>query len=156
LWEITMKLHCNRSSAPGLGVRKVAVMALLAFAAFGLASCSTPKQFSYLDGYRWSRAEINTYDTLIVSVDGKSYPYNSAIRVDPGRHHIVFQTRPAAGFTYSPDKTLDIDIKPCLRYWFEAKRVNSLKQDFEPRVNYTERIVACGEARTAMGSGTGY
>jgi hypothetical protein len=74
--------------------------------------------------------------------------------VDPGRHHIIFQTRPAAGFTYSPDKPLDIDIKPCVRYWFEAKRVNSLQQDFEVRVNYTERIVGCGtEPSSAMRSG---
>ena len=152
-----MKTHRNGLSAPELGIRKVAGVMLLAFAAFGLASCSTtPKEFSYLDGYRWSRAEINTYDTLIVSVDGKSYTYNTAILVEPGRHHIVFQTRPVAGFTYSPDKTLDIDIKPCVRYWFEAKRVSSLEQDFEPRVNYTERIVGCGDTHTAMRSGTGY
>jgi hypothetical protein len=134
---------------------KLGLTLAVAVAVLVLHACATkPKEFSYLDGYRWSRAEINTFDTLIVSVDGKSYTYNSAIMVDPGRHHIIFQTRPAAGFTYSPDKPLDIDIKPCVRYWFEAKRVNSLQQDFEVRVNYTERIVGCGtEPSSAMRSG---
>src|ERR1700757_4257198 len=124
---------------------KFGLMLALAAAVIPLQACTTaPKQFSYLDGYRWSRAEINTFDTLIVSVDGKSYTYNSAIMVDPGRHHIIFQTQPVAGFAFSPKKALDIDIKPCVRYWFEAKRVNALEQDFEPRVNYVERIVGCG------------
>jgi hypothetical protein len=138
---------------------KLGLMLALGVALVVLQACATrPKQFSYLDGYRWSRVEINTYDTLIVSVDGKSYPYNSAIMVDPGQHHIIFQTRPVGGFAFSPEKPLDIDIKPCVRYWFEAKRANALEQDFEPRVNYTERIVGCGtEPSSAMRSGgTGY
>jgi hypothetical protein len=140
------------------GAGRLGLMLALGMAVVALQACAdTPKQFSYLDGYRWSRVELNTYDTTIISVDGKSYPYNSKIMVDPGPHHIVFQTKPIDGFTYSVQKTLDIDIKPCVRYWFEAKRVNNLDQDFVPRVNYTERIVGCGaEATSAMGGGTGY
>jgi hypothetical protein len=109
------------------------------------------KPFSYLDSKRWSRVEINTYDTTIVSVDGTTYPYRSRIMVDPGRHHIVFQTVAAAGFTYSPQKALDIDIQPCVRYWFEAKRANPLQQDFEPRVNYMEPIPGCAAPSQGMG-----
>ncbi len=114
--------------APGLLLALFPVLA-------ALASCATSEPFSYLDGYRWNRAELNTYDTLILEIDGKSYAYNSRIRVDPGRHHIVFQTAPVAGFFYSPQKALDVDVEPCVRYWFEAKRVNAGTQDFEPRVN---------------------
>jgi hypothetical protein len=110
----------------------------------GLAACSTAEPFSYLDGERWTRVELDTYDTLILAVDGKSYGYNSRIRVDPGEHHIVFQTRPAAGFTFSPRKELVLNVEPCTRYYFEAKRMNALQQDFEPRVNYREPIAGCG------------
>jgi hypothetical protein len=112
----------------------------------GLASCATSPQFSYLDGYRWNRAELYTYDTLIAEVDGTSYTYNSKIRIDPGRHHIVLETQPVAGFSINPRKALDLDVEPCVRYWFEAKRVNALTQDFEPRVNYKEPIAGCGLA----------
>jgi hypothetical protein len=118
-----------------------------------LEGCATPKAFSYLDGERWNRAEMNTFDTLIVSVDGKSYPYNSRIMVDPGRHRIAFRTTPTAGFAFSPEKTLDIDIEPCMRYWFEAKRANVLAQDYEPRVNYKEPLAGCG---VASNSAAGY
>ena len=110
-----------------------------------LASCAT-QPFSFLDGYRWNRAELNTYDTQIVEIDGTSYSWNSDIRVDPGRHHIVFQTAPLQGFFVSPQEVMDLDVEPCMRYWFEAKRVNALQQEFEPRVNYKERIPGCGTA----------
>lgn len=149
-----MNVCWNGSSAGLAAARTLRSMLAIVSALAGLAGCASPKEFSYLDGYRWNRAEIETYDTLIVSVDGKSYPYNSKIMVDPGRHHIVFQTKPADGFPFSGEKALDIDIKPCVRYWFEAKRANALEQDFEPRVNYTERIADCGVASNSeTGSG---
>jgi hypothetical protein len=112
----------------------------------GVASCSTTEPFSYLDGERWTRVELDTYDTLILAVDGKSTTYNSRIRVEPGERHIVFQTQPAAGFTFSPRKELVLNVQPCTRYYFEAKRMNALQQDFEPRVNYSEPIAGCGVA----------
>jgi hypothetical protein len=122
----------------------------LAAALACMAGCTTTK-FSYLDSERWSKVEINTYDTTIVAVDGTSYPYRSRILVDPGRRHVVFQTKAAAGFTYSPQKALDIDIEPCTRYWFEAKRTNPLEQDFEVRVNHKEPIAGCGVASNSPG-----
>jgi len=127
------------------------LVSALAAALVGIGGCTTAKPFSYLDSERWSKVEMNTYDTFIVSVDGKSPGFRSRIVVDPGRHHIVFQTVPAAGFTYSPQKALDIDIEPCVRYWFEAKRVNGLEQDFEPRVNHTEPIPGCVVAAKSTG-----
>jgi len=126
---------------------------ILAGACLGLAACAT-QPFSYLDGERWSRVELNTYDTRIVQIDDTSYVSNSLIRVDPGVHHIRFQTRPPQGFFESPVKELVIDIKPCTRYWFEAKRVNSGTQDFEPRVNYSEHIAGCGDAKEASAAPT--
>jgi hypothetical protein len=129
----------SRRPSPALLVACIAVLA-------GLVSCASSQPFSYLDGYRWNRAELYTYDTLIAEVDGTSYAYNSKIRVDPGRHHIVLETQPVAGFSVNPRKALDLDVEPCVRYWFEAKRANALTQDFEPRVNYKEPIAGCGLA----------
>jgi hypothetical protein len=123
------------------------LVSLAALAALG--GCATREKFSFLDGERWTRVELDTYDTTILSVDGSSYSYNSRIRVEPGPHRIVFQTRPAAGFSFSPRKELELDVEPCMRYWFEAKRSNGLRQDFEPRVNYKEPIAGCGVASSS-------
>src|SRR6266853_881178 len=116
-------------SALWTGPAKAGLLAGLVVLA-GLGGCATKESFSYLDGYRWSRVEVDTFDTVIVSVDGRSYTYNSRIPVDPGRHRIVFQTKPQPGFRYSPQKELVLDVEPCTRYWFEAKRANALQQDF--------------------------
>jgi hypothetical protein len=109
-----------------------------------LGGCATTGKYSYLDGERWDRSGLDTYDTVILEVDGRSYSYNDRIRIDPGTHRIVFQTKPAAGFSFSPRKELVLNVEPCMRYWFEAKRINAAQQDFEPRVNYKEHIPGCG------------
>jgi hypothetical protein len=140
----------NESPLTG-GIAKTLTLMSLVAALAALAGCAPAKPFSYLDSERWKRVEMDTYDTFIVSVDGRSSGYRSRILVDPGRHHIVFQTLPAAGFTYSPQKALDIDIEPCVRYWFEAKRTNRLQQDYEPRVNHTEPIAGCVAPSKATG-----
>ncbi len=127
-------------------IRRACALALAA----ALAACAS-EPLSYLDGRRFAVAEINTFDTVIVSVDGKSYATNRRIPVSPGRHRIVFQTVPTPGFPYSPQKTLDIDIKRCTHYWFEARKLNALEQDFEPRVNYTEHIPGCDAGTSASG-----
>jgi len=131
--------------------------ALLTGLCFGLAGCAgTAQPYSFLDGARWSVGELNTYDTTIVQVDGTSYVNNSRIKVDPGVHHIMFETRPAQGFFESPLKELVVDIKPCTRYWFEAKRVNRVTQDFEPRINYSEHIAGCGGPKEASAAPSSY
>jgi hypothetical protein len=84
-------------------------------AAAALAGCSAPQPMSYLYGSRWLKAEMDTYDTFIVSVDGKGYIQDNRIWVDPGPHHIVFQTLPVHGFTRSPERALDVNIEPCMR-----------------------------------------
>jgi hypothetical protein len=135
----------SAAAVPGryrAGRKALAWLLVPALAAVG--ACSTTEKYSYLDGERWVRSELNTFDTVILSVDGRSYTWNSRIRVDPGPHHIVFQTAPAAGFRFSPEKSLDLVVEPCTRYWFEARRGNRLEQDFEPRVNYQEPIAGCG------------
>jgi hypothetical protein len=137
-----MAEHLNGTGAASRTVGTRMLMLLSALAALG--GCATSEQFSFLDGERWTKVELNTFDTVILAVDGKSYSWNSRIRVTPGQHNIVFQTRPTAGFQFSPRKELDLDVEPCMRYYFEAKRVNALTQDFEPRVNYKEPIAGCG------------
>jgi hypothetical protein len=142
-----MLKHWNRSSR-GHRTARALVLALIPVCT-ALVGCTTSKPIAYLNGYRWNKAELNTYDTLIVSVDGKGYIQNNRILVDPGPHLIVFQTVPIPGFNVSPEKSLNLNVEPCTRYWFEAKRASEREQDFEPRVNYKEHIVGCSVASSS-------
>jgi hypothetical protein len=123
---------------------RVSVLAGLATAAL-LAGCATTDSFSQLDGQRWRKAELNTFDVTIISVDGKHYIQRAGepLQVVPGAYKIVVQGPPVAGFRFGEQRTLELNVEPCVRYWLEAKKDNSLAQDFVPRVNYSEPIAGC-------------
>jgi hypothetical protein len=59
----------------------------------------------------------------------------------------VLQAPPVAGFRYGTQRTLEIDIAPCQRYYFAAIRKSVLEQDWEPRVDYVETIAGCNAAK---------
>lgn len=117
-------------------------LALSAAAAMS-AACAVGEPFVYLNGMRWSRVELNTFDTRIVSVDGVTRLQNDKLPVEPGVRTIVLEAPPAAGFHRGEERTIVLDVEPCVQYWFEARRANPLSQDFEPRVNHSARIAGC-------------
>ncbi len=106
-----------------------------------LAGCATAP-FSYIDGNRYYKAELNSYSVIVLDIDGRSRLVNP-IPVDPGQHVIRVQGPAAAGFTYGETRALTLDVKPCTRYYLKAVKKNSLDQDFEPQVDYVEPISGC-------------
>ena len=106
-----------------------------------LAGCVTTP-FSYIDGRRYHKAELNTYSVIVLDVDGKSDTRNP-VMVDPGRRVIRVQGPAGGGFNYGETRTLTLDVKPCTRYYLKAVKKNSLEQDFEPQVDYVEPIAGC-------------
>jgi hypothetical protein len=120
---------------------------LLAAAAVALvvSGCASTTSLSQLTGQRWLKAELNTFDVLIISVDGRHYIERpmAPVLVDPGPRTIVVQGPPVTGFSRGEQRTLKLDVKPCTRYWLEAKKSSALVQDFEPRVNHTEALAGC-------------
>ncbi len=118
---------------------KVALLGLTTAAL--LAGCAT-EPFSYLDGRRYFRAQMNTYNASVVTVDGKDYLQNP-VRIEPGRRTIVLQAPPVAGFREGKKRTMEVDIEPCKHYYFAAVRKNAIDQDWEPRIDYVEPIAGC-------------
>jgi hypothetical protein len=116
---------------------------LLVTATTMVAACATSEEFSYLNGFRWTRVEMNTFDARIVSVDGVTRAQNAKLLVDPGVRTIVLEAPPAAGFFWPVQREIVVKVEPCMQYWFEARRANPLAQDWEPRVNFSDRIAGC-------------
>ena len=114
---------------------------IAAVAAALTAGCATTP-FSYIDGNRYHRTELNSYSVIVLDVDGRSDTRNP-VMVDPGRHVIRVQGPAAAGFRYGETRTITLDVKPCTWYYLKAVKKNSLDQDFEPQVDYTEAIAGC-------------
>ena len=114
---------------------------LIGALALFVAGCATPT-FSYIDGNRWYKAELNSYSVVVLDVDGVSYTRNP-IMVDPGVHNIRVQGPPAPGFTYGEPKMLTVDVKPCMRYYLKAVKKTSVEQDYTPSVDYVDPISGC-------------
>jgi hypothetical protein len=126
-------------------MKKIISLLFFLAAVLALAGCATYKSFSQLDGYRWSKVDLNTFDVIIISVDDKSYISQAGlpIMIEPGPHKIVVQGPPQRGAARGNMRTLELDVKPCTRYWLEARKDNHVSQDFVPAVNYEEPISNC-------------
>jgi len=125
-------------------MNKIISLLFVLAAVLATAGCETYKSFSQLDGYRWSKVDLNTFDVTIIAVDDKSYiQRNVPIMIEPGQHKIVVEGPPQAGSPKGQLRTLELDVKPCTRYWLEARKQNRVSADFVPAVNYEEPISGC-------------
>jgi hypothetical protein len=114
---------------------------IVAGAALAATGCATPT-FSYIDGNRWFRAEMNSYSVVVLDVDGRSEIRNP-VMVEPGQRMIRAQGPAAPGFRYGEDRTIALDVKPCTHYYLKAVKPNSISQQFDLMVDYEQPIAGC-------------
>lgn len=120
---------------------------MVAAAALAAAGCAT--NFSYIDGNRFFKSEMNSHSVIVLDVDGKSQARNP-VMVEPGVRSVRVQGPAAPGFRFGQDRTLTIDVKPCTRYYLKAVTPNAISQEFTPMVDFEEPISGC----KATGGGT--
>lgn len=116
-----------------------------AAAAFAVAGCATTAPFSYIDGNRYHRSEMNTFPVIVLDVDGKSYLQNPAV-IEPGTRVIRVQGPPGTRLGRGEDRTFVLDVKPCTHYYLKAVKRSSIDDDFVPMVDHEIPIVNCGPA----------
>lgn len=121
---------------------KTKLASVAAVAAIVLVSGCATTPFSYIDGNKYHKTELNAYSVIVLDVDGKS-DIRSPVMVDPGRRVIRVQAPAGGGFSFGETRTLTLDVKPCTRYYLKAVKKNSVEQDFEPQVDYVEPIAGC-------------
>jgi hypothetical protein len=102
--------------------------------------------WSELAGYRYSRTTINRAPAIIKSVDGRHYT-DRITKIEPGERTIVVQSLPRKGFQGS-DKTLQLAIEPCKRYYINAQFASSVGPDWKPVIDYVDMVPGCKAAAT--------
>lgn len=118
--------------------------ALLALLPVCLAGCATPYHYSQLVGQRYFHVPINTYPVAVVRVDEASTPlYGGPVLVDPGMRRVVLQSGPTVARSIGEERTLELQVAPCTRYYLVAEKTNSLATDFTPRIDHQEPIPGC-------------
>lgn len=114
---------------------------LIACAALG-ACASDGYHYSQLDGHRYTRAPIDTYPVQIVRVDGKDN-LDSRVEVDPGVRKVTVQAPPTPTSRYGEQRTIELSVAPCTRYYLVAVKDNRLSNDFTVKVDYQEPVGGC-------------
>ena len=128
---------------------KVSSTALTALAAacgaavLTLGGCaSTGYHYSQILGKRYFVTNIDTYPVSINEVDGRSYIGNAPVLVDPGMRTIVVQGPPTF-VDLALTRTIELDVKPCTRYYLVAVKASHLDNDFTVRVDFDEPVAGC-------------
>jgi len=122
---------------------RTATTVFLGFAAAALGSCaSTGYHFSQIVGTRYFKTNIDTYSVSINEVDGRSYLGNAPVLVDPGLRKVVVQGPPTV-VNLALTRTIELDVKPCTRYYLVAVKASPLDSDFTVRIDFEEPLAGC-------------
>jgi hypothetical protein len=120
-----------------------ALFVLAAATAVALGGCaSTGYHYSQIVGTRYFKTNIDTYPVSINQVDGRSYIGSAPVMVDPGLRKIVVQGPPTV-VNLEEVRTIELDVKPCTRYYLVAVKTNRLDNDFTVKVDYEEPVAGC-------------
>jgi len=133
-----MKACTNPLSAVTAAFALAATAALVV-----LGGCaSTGYHFSQLVGDRYFKTNIDTYPVSINQVDGRSYLGRAPVLVDPGLRSIVVQGPPTV-VNLQETRTIELEVKPCTRYYLVALKTNRLDNDFTVQVDFEEPVAGC-------------
>jgi len=120
----------------------VSLPTLLAVVA-ALAGCASGGyHYSQLDGHRYFRSSIDTHSVQIVRVDGKDSVF-SPVLVEPGQRKVTVQGPPTPTSRYGDERTIELSVAPCTRYYLVAVKDNRLSNDFTVKVDYQEPVGGC-------------
>ena len=122
-------------------VASISTFALFAGAVL-LTGCASGYRYSQLDGHRYYRSSIDTHSVMIVRVDGRDTVL-SPVPVEPGLRKVTVQGPPTVTSRYGEERTIELSIAPCTRYYLVAVKDNRLSNDFTVKIDYQEPIGGC-------------
>ena len=123
-------------------VASISLSALLAVVALLAGCASSNYHYSQLEGKRYYRSSIDTHPVLIVRVDGSDTVF-SPVLVEPGVRKVTVQGPPTATSRYGEQRTIELSVAPCTRYYLVAVKDNRLSNDFTVKVDYQEPVGGC-------------
>ena len=87
-------------------------------------------------------SDPNLRPVIVNRVDGENTLDNRAV-VPPGRHKATLDLPPRKGFKVATQAELEIDAKPCMRYYVAARLRTQTGQGWEPVIRHAEPIGEC-------------
>ena len=79
----------------------------------------------------------------VMKIDGKLVRAGRQEPVDPGKHSVEVSVPGARGMSNPERQVVEVDAKPCTRYYFAAKRSSPTDNDWKAYVDREEPIGEC-------------
>ncbi len=112
------------------------------FAAALSACAGLPAGYGQIDGHKYHVATIDTYPVKVIRIDDRDTLDNPAF-VDPGSRKITVQGPPDGARRSGEQRTIDVNVMPCMRYYLVAQKSNPLMTDFSVKIDHQESIGGC-------------
>lgn len=117
---------------------------VIASLALLLASCQTwGPTWSEVTGDRYTRTVANRRPAIIERVDDTTAFPGIPTRVTPGVHKVLLQGPDPHWRTGGRLQTLELDARPCQRYYVNAQFDSSVGSQWQPVIDHVERIPGC-------------
>ncbi len=127
----------------GFGRRLKMIKTCLAFVtALSLVGCA----ISAKDTARFQRPTIDAFPVAIVAIDGAAVA-GAAFAMQPGLRKVTVQMPAEAGFKTGEQRTIDLMVKACTKYWLVAMRDSRVGDQFEVKVDHEQRVYPCEAPR---------
>ena len=97
--------------------------------------------WSEVTGNLISKTHKHRTAAIIKQIDGK-YDSSRVVKVEPGKRTIVVQSPMRKGFS-GTDATMELDLKPCKRYYINAQFKSGSGTAWEPVIEHVEKIPGC-------------
>ena len=124
---------------------------LLAIAAFAAVSALPAfagpydQPWSIVETYYGRTADSHLRKVIVNRIDetNTEQPGNRVVTT-PGRHNVVLDVPPRKGFP-ATQVQMEMDLKPCTRYYMAAELKSPTLQQWSPVVKYEEPIGECAK-----------
>ena len=119
----------------------LAVLACSALPAFAAGPFDQP--WSIVETYYGKAADSHLRKVIINRIDETNTQALNRVVTTPGRHNVVLDVPPRKGYHTATQVQMEMDLKPCTRYYMAAELKSPTLQDWQPVVKYEEPIGEC-------------
>jgi hypothetical protein len=113
-----------------------------------LAACASMEGEPYARPYALYQTESKRPTDLVrpawvARIDGKPIIFGRTDPVEPGLRKVEVNLSGPPGGDKTSSETIEVDTKPCTRYYFSSKRSDVYSNDWKPFISGTEPIGEC-------------
>ncbi|MFZ6873646.1 hypothetical protein ACO0LF_16430 [Undibacterium sp. Di27W] len=118
----------------------IKLLAATVLGAILLTACQSAP-LSFLSGHPDRHLPNHLYPVRIVSVDQTLY-FSGPVQLEPGMHRVVVELA-HSGSHIPTQKTMQLDVQACTRYYIVANKTSIMESKWEPMMFDSENVGGC-------------